>query len=249
MLLSRLGLIFETSISLQAGSTWLICWKRSHRDTVADYRPMWCLRRIAGHISPAAVAACTKCQCSAEAAQVTHRRSRNAALSEKRVCRRQVLHGQWSADTKIAVLACQNQSIQVECLRRVLKQLQSTQSPIQKPKSSNSAKCKVKQCIAWNLAGNITYILESSFFVRYYAHKNSQPAGDCTFYINVLRALLPELWQRNWRVHLGKILMQPEGKARLCNGLPDSFRFNRRARRPKDAATHPRFDGVLSAAE
>ena len=58
------------------------------------------------------------------------------------------LRREWCTGAKICVLACQNQPIQVECLRRTLKRLQITHSPIHKPKSSNSVRCKVKQYIA-----------------------------------------------------------------------------------------------------
>ena len=157
---------------------------------------MWCLCRIAGHISPAAVAACTKCQCSAEAAQLTQRRSQNAALSEKRVCRSQGLRGQWPADATIDVLACQNQPIQLECLRCTLKRTQIASLSIYKPESSNSARQKVNQDEAWKQR---KLVHTSVYHHRVCAMLNMKNAHVCSTGLPrtrscvILRAVLPEL--------------------------------------------------------
>ena len=146
---SPLGLIFETSISLRAGSTWLIFAENILNVTLLQIiAQCGASAELLATYLPRPSQLARKCLCSAEAAQVTYRRSQNAALSEKRVCRRQGVRGQYSSDAKITVLACQNQPIQVECLRRTLKRPRITQSPIHKPKRSNSARCKVKQDIA-----------------------------------------------------------------------------------------------------
>ena len=59
--------------------------------------------------------------------------------------------------------------------------------------------------------------------------------------------LVARAMARDWRVQSGKVLMQPEGKATLCNGFSDFFCIYRQARWPQDAAEYPRPDGIYGA--